>query len=65
MRFAVNILTPLAAFCLIGTASECPGQEKHFDLAIVEKATEERPVADTTFLAVPATDRRTIQGSLT
>ncbi len=48
----MNILTPLAAFCLIGTAYECPAQEKHFDRAIVEKATEESPVADTTLLAV-------------
>ena len=61
----MKIMSPLAAFCLIGTSYECPAQEKHFDRAIVEKATEERPVADTTFLAVPATDRRTIQGSLT
>src|SRR5260370_11533617 len=52
MRFAMNILTPLAAFCLIGTAYECPAQEKHFDRALVEKATEESPVADTTLLAV-------------
>jgi len=37
MRFAMNILPPLAAFCLIGTAYECPAQEKHFDRAIVEK----------------------------
>src|SRR5258708_25872324 len=52
MRFAMNILTPFAAFCLIGTAYECPAQEKHFDRAIVKKATEESPVADTTLLAV-------------
>jgi len=52
MRFAMNILTPFAAFCLIGTAYECPAQEKHFDPAIVKKATEESPVADTTLLAV-------------
>ena len=52
MRFAMNILTPLAAFCLIGTAYECPAQEKHFDRAIVEKATEESHVAGTTLLAV-------------
>ena len=52
MRFAMNILTPLAAFCLIGTAYECSAQEKHFDRAIVEKATEESPVAGTTLLAV-------------
>src|SRR5712664_4282911 len=52
MRFAMNILPPLAAFCLIGTAYECPAQEKHFDRAIVEKATEESPVAGTTLLAV-------------
>jgi len=52
MRFGINILTPLAAFCLIGTAYECPAQEKHFDRAIVEKATEESSVAGTTLLAV-------------
>jgi len=52
MRFAMNILTPLAAFCLIGTAYECPAQEKHFDRAIVGVATEENPVAGTTLLAV-------------
>jgi outer membrane protein OmpA-like peptidoglycan-associated protein len=52
MRFAMNILTPLAVFCLIGTAYEYPAQEKRFDRAIVEKATEESPVADTTLLAV-------------
>ena len=52
MRFAMNILTAFAAFCLIGTAYECPAQEKHFDRAIVKKATEESPVADTTLLAV-------------
>lgn len=52
MRFAMNILPPLAAFCLIGTAYECPAQEKHFDRAIVEKATEESPAAGTTLLAV-------------
>jgi outer membrane protein OmpA-like peptidoglycan-associated protein len=48
----MNILTAFAAFCLIGTAYECPAQEKHFDRAIVKKATEESPVADTTLLAV-------------
>jgi outer membrane protein OmpA-like peptidoglycan-associated protein len=52
MRFAMNILTPLAAFCLIGTAYECSAQEENFDRAIVEKATEESPVADNTLLAV-------------
>src|SRR5713101_8020744 len=52
MRFAINIMSPLAAFCLIGTSYECPAQEKHFDRTIVEKATEESPVADTTLLAV-------------
>ncbi len=44
MRFAMNILTPLAAFCLLGTAYECPAQEKHFDRAIDEKATEGSPI---------------------
>src|SRR5258708_12735569 len=52
MRFAMNILTPFAAFCLIGTAYECRAQEKHSDRAIVKKAAEESPVADTTLLAV-------------
>lgn len=52
MRFAINILTPLTVFSSFGIASDCPAQGKHFDRAIVEKAIEERPVADTTLLAV-------------
>lgn len=40
MRFAINILTPLTAFCLFVTAYDCPAQEKHFDQRIVQKATK-------------------------
>lgn len=40
MSFAINILTPLMAFCLFGTGYHWTAQEKHFDRATVEKATK-------------------------
>lgn len=52
MRVTTNILTSLTALCVSGIGSNWAAQEKHFDQAIVEKASQESPVADTTLLAV-------------
>lgn len=40
MRFAANILTPLVAFCLLGSASDCAAQEKHVNKSIIQQADE-------------------------
>ncbi|PYU66096.1 MAG: hypothetical protein DMG56_01275 [Acidobacteria bacterium] len=49
MRFAANILTPLMAFCLLGSGPDWVPLQKHFDQPIVEKATANSAVADTEY----------------
>jgi hypothetical protein len=39
MRFAINILTPLTAFCLLGSSSDWAVQAKRSDQTIGKKAT--------------------------